>query len=124
MSVETLAKALFEAGLLDSNSMETRVARSRNGRQLLDGIIGDGVISEANLVAQLARALSVPRYDPKERSPEPDAVSLIDPRTSEELGVLPVAVRAAVANSFGWRCAIPLTEAPPSTRSLAERAAA
>jgi len=93
MPVETLAKALFEAGLLDAGSMETRVARSRNGRQLLEGIVGDGVISEPNLVTQLARALSVPRYDPKERSPEPEAVALIDPRAAEELGVLPVAVR-------------------------------
>jgi hypothetical protein len=93
MSVDTLAKALFEAGLLDATSMETRIQRSRNGRALLDGIIADGVISEANLVTQLARVLSVPRYDPKERSPEPDALTLIDLQTAEELGVLPVAVR-------------------------------
>jgi hypothetical protein len=113
MSVDTLAKALFEAGLLDATSMETRISRSRNGRALLDGIVGDGVISEANLVTQLARVLSVPRYDPKERSPEPDALALIDTATAEELGVLPVAVRGG--GSLLWVALCDPTDEPLQT---------
>jgi hypothetical protein len=97
MSVETLAQALLEAGILDATSVEMRVPRVRSGRQLLDGIIADGLMTENNLVSQLARALSVPRYDPKERSPEPDALTLLDLRSCEELGVLPVAVRGGGA---------------------------
>ena len=93
MSVETLAQALQEAGILDSTAVNARLPRVRTGRALLEGIIADGLSTEANLVAQLARALSVPRYDPKERSPEPEAIALLDARQSDELGVLPVAVR-------------------------------
>jgi hypothetical protein len=97
MSVETLAQALLDAGILDKPSVDYRVPRVRSGRQLLEGIINDGVAAEPNLVNQLARALSVPRYDPKERSPEPDAVALLDARSSEEMGVVPVAVRGGGA---------------------------
>src|SRR5689334_14902165 len=97
MSVETLAQALLEAGILDATSVEMRVPRARSGRKLLDDIIGDGVVTESSLVNQLARALSVPRYDPKERQPEPDAVGLLDLRIADELGVLPVAVRGGGA---------------------------
>jgi len=97
MSVETLAQAMLEAGILDAPSVEQRVPRSRTGRQLLDGLVTDGLITEPSLVSQLARALSVPRYDPKERSPEPDAMALLDLRNAEELGVLPVAVRGGGA---------------------------
>ena len=67
------------------------------GASCSTGFVAEGLIGEQNLVAQLARALSVPRYDPKERSPEPEALALIDPRAAEELGVLPVAVRGGGA---------------------------
>lgn len=97
MSVETLAQALLEAGILDAGSVGMRVPRARSGRILLDNIVGDGLATETSLVNQLARALSVPRYDPKERSPEPEALALLDPRSADELGVLPVAVRGGGA---------------------------
>lgn len=95
MSVESLAQALLEAGILDASTVGEKASRARDGRQLLDGLVADGDVSESGLVNQLARALSVPRYDPRERQPEPEAVALVDPRTAEELGVLPVAVRGA-----------------------------
>lgn len=97
MSVESLAQALLEAGILDTSSVALRLPRARTGKQLLDGLIGDGLVTEPSLVAQLARSLSVPRYDPKERLPESDAVALLDQKSAEELGVLPVAVRGGGA---------------------------
>jgi hypothetical protein len=93
LSVESLSQALLEAGILEATAVEARAARSRSGRQLLDAIVSEGEISESSLVSQLARALSVPRYDPRERQPEPEAMALLDVRQSDELGVLPVAVR-------------------------------
>lgn len=97
MSVETLAQALLEGGILDAVSVEQRVSRVRTGRQLLESVVADGVLTETSLVNQLARALSVPRYDPKARSPEPEALALLERRVVEELGVLPVAVRGGGA---------------------------
>lgn len=97
MSVETLAQALLEGGILDATSVEQRVSRARSGRQLLESVVADGVLTETSLVNQLARALSVPRYDPKTRSPEPEALALLERRVTEELGVLPVAVRGGGA---------------------------
>lgn len=97
MSVESLAEALLGAGILDASSVEQRVPRARTGRQLLEGVIGDGLVTEKSLVTQLARALSVPRYDPGERQPEPEAVALLDRRVVADLGVLPVALRGGGA---------------------------
>lgn len=97
MSVESLAQALLEAGILDATSVEQRVPRARTGRQLVEGVIGDGLVTEKSLVTQLARALSVPRYDPSERQPEPEAVALLERRLVHDLGVLPVALRGGGA---------------------------
>lgn len=97
MSVETLAQSLLEAGVLDATSVEMRVPRSRTARAFLDDLIRDGIATESSLVNQLARALSVPRFDPRERSPEPEALGLLDPKQADELGGLPVAVRGGGA---------------------------
>jgi hypothetical protein len=97
MSVETLGQTLVEAGIVDAAVLASRTKRASSGRVLLEGLVSEGVVPEASLVSQLARALSVPRYDPKERSPEPEAVALINHALAEELGILPVAVRGGGA---------------------------
>lgn len=93
MPVESLGQALLEAGILDATSVEVRVPRARTAIQFMENLVRDGIVTENTLVSQLARALSVPRYDPKERSPEPEAVALLDRRSCEELGAVPVALR-------------------------------
>lgn len=97
MSVETLGQKLLEAGILDAMSVEMRVPRARTAHALLENLIRDGIVTENTLISQLARALSVPRYDPRERQPEPEALALLDKRTCEELGLLPVALRGGGA---------------------------
>lgn len=94
MSVESLTQALLDAGMIDASSADARLARARTARALLEGIVADGLMTENGLVSQLARALSVPRYDPSARAPEPDALALVDRHRMAELGVLPVALRS------------------------------
>lgn len=93
MSVESLAQALLEAGILDATSAEMRMSRARSPRALIEGIIADGLVTENSLVSQFARALGMPRYDPAQRRPEPEALTLLDLRHIEALGALPVALR-------------------------------
>lgn len=93
MSVESLAQALLEAGILDASSVEMRMSRARSARALVEGIIADGLVTENSFVSQFARALGLPRYDPTQRRPEPEALALLDIRRIQELGALPVALR-------------------------------
>lgn len=93
MSVESLAQALLGAGILDAASVEMRMSRARSARALVEGIIADGLVTENSLVSQFARALGLPRYDPSQRRPEPEALALIDWRRIQEWEALPVALR-------------------------------
>ncbi len=97
MSVESLAQALLEGGILDATTVEAGAERARDSRRFIEELVASGEVGETDLLNRLARALSVPRYDPRDRQPEPDALLLLDLHECEELGVLPVASRGAGA---------------------------
>lgn len=93
MSVQALANALVEAGVLDPAEVDRWGARDTDPHRFLEQILVEGIVSEDALVTRLARGFGVPRYDPKSRSPEPAALALLDHRARVELRTLPVAIR-------------------------------